>query len=405
MPLYRLVLFCVTLLAVSPALLVAAAPSLEALRMRLDSGEPTRVVCFGDSITGAYYHTGGRRAWCDMLGIALQSLYPRARVEMINAGVSGHTTAQALARIDKDVIARMPHLVVVMFGMNDVARLPLEEYIANLQTIIEKCHAAGASVVVCTPNAVIENAARPNAKLALLAERLRQLAKERSLPLVDTFVDYQQVRERDETAFRLLMSDEIHPNMHGHRRFAEQMAKVIVDRKVNLENVPPPADSLHHTLARLEKGEGVHIVAMPPYDELVPAALKQLYPQAEIRTTSWPVQSKSMVELSQWAVGIRNLRPDLVAPAVPAATTATDQATYVREYEWVLNRSFPFAGNAWDVMPILPGVAAPINEDQLPNAALARHIVLGKDVRFVERATGSTRSVLELLTAWIRQQR
>lgn len=43
------------------------------------------------------------------------------------AGISGNTTAAGLARIDKDVIARQPHLVEVMFGMNDVARVPLEE--------------------------------------------------------------------------------------------------------------------------------------------------------------------------------------------------------------------------------------------------------------------------------------
>jgi len=48
----------------------------------LQSGEtPVRVVCFGDSITGVYYHTGDRRAWCDMLGIALGKICPKAQIE------------------------------------------------------------------------------------------------------------------------------------------------------------------------------------------------------------------------------------------------------------------------------------------------------------------------------------
>src|ERR1051325_8650899 len=72
-------------------------PSVDALLKRLSAGEPTRIVCFGDSITGAYYHTGGERAWCDMLGLALQRVYPQARLEMINAGISGNTTAAGLA--------------------------------------------------------------------------------------------------------------------------------------------------------------------------------------------------------------------------------------------------------------------------------------------------------------------
>jgi len=55
----------------------------------LEAGqEPVRIVCFGDSVTGVYYHTGGRRAWTDMLGIALGKAYPKAKVEMFNAGIS-----------------------------------------------------------------------------------------------------------------------------------------------------------------------------------------------------------------------------------------------------------------------------------------------------------------------------
>jgi len=44
-------------------------PTLAGVVKLLESGSaPVRIVGFGDSITGVYYHTGGRRAWCDMLG-------------------------------------------------------------------------------------------------------------------------------------------------------------------------------------------------------------------------------------------------------------------------------------------------------------------------------------------------
>ena len=56
-------------------------PSLATVVELLESGsEPVRIVCFGDSITGVYYHTGGQRAWCAMLEIALQQLYPQAKL-------------------------------------------------------------------------------------------------------------------------------------------------------------------------------------------------------------------------------------------------------------------------------------------------------------------------------------
>src|SRR5262245_23355413 len=98
--------------------------------------ETVRIVGFGDSVTGVYYHTGSRRAWSDMLVIALQRIYPKARVESINAGVSGNSTVQALARIDADVLARKPHLVAVMFGLNDVARNSPKAFRENLTEIV-----------------------------------------------------------------------------------------------------------------------------------------------------------------------------------------------------------------------------------------------------------------------------
>src|SRR5690606_5814812 len=119
--------------------------------------EPVRIVCFGDSITGVYYHTGSKRAWPELLGLALRQARPAAQLEVVNAGLSGNTTAQALARIERDVIAHQPHLVVAMFGMNDVARLPLRDFEANLARIADRCRAAGAEMVFCTPNSVTEN--------------------------------------------------------------------------------------------------------------------------------------------------------------------------------------------------------------------------------------------------------
>ena len=120
-------------------------------------GEPVRIVAFGDSITGVYYHTGGRRAWCDMLGEALRKVYPKADVRMINAGISGHTSERGLGRMERDVCAHRPHLVVVMFGMNDCTGNNLDRFRANMAAIVTRCREAGAEVVLCTPNNVYPN--------------------------------------------------------------------------------------------------------------------------------------------------------------------------------------------------------------------------------------------------------
>ena len=375
--------------------------ALSDVQSRMAAGMPTRIVCFGDSITGVYYHSGGRRAWCDMLGIALSKAYPAAKLEMINAGISGHTTVQALARIKTDVLDRNPHLVVIKFGMNDVARGPVETFKANLATIVNRCRAAGAAVVLCTPNSVIENSARPNAKLARFSQAVRDLASARQVLLVDLFDLWQQQRKQDEMAWALLMSDAIHPNMNGHRRIAEAIASRISGKAIielSLANVPPPQDALNHTFLKLSQQQTVHIVAMVPYDRLIPQALRRQFPQAEFKVTTWVAQKQSVDALATWAKRIRGLKPDLVLVAVPAQFRSAGLHQYIRNYEWVLNHSFAFTGRPWDVLPILPSAKNGMSTENFEYQQIATKIVRGKDVIFFPSDDQS-------LADWIAQQR
>lgn len=373
--------------------------------LRMKNGQETRVVCFGDSITGIYYHSGGQRAWCDMLGIALQKANPQASLRMINAGISGHTTVQALARIDKDVIAIKPHLVVVMFGMNDVTRVPIRDFQNNLKQISQRCLQVGSDVVLCTPNSVIENTARPNQKLAEYSMAVRAVAGELELPVVDFFEDWTDFRRKDPTAWSLLMSDAIHPNMTGHVRFAESIAQVICGREVSLQNAAAPYDALHHTFDLLQRNQPVSVIAMSPWDEWLPELLREHFPSASFDVTKWPTSGRSVTQLAEWARRIRGLKPDLVVPAVPASVSAQNPENFIRDYEWVLNHSFQFAGRPWDVVPIAPSVDAQLSAQNPQYLELAQKIIVGKDVRHIDRPSEDRRSPRELAAAWILEQK
>lgn len=407
----RSVLLTVSLLLVSGISDAAddAGQRLNRLRSRLFKGDPTRIVCFGDSITGVYYHSGSQRAWCDMLGLALGKAYPIARLDMINAGISGHTTVQALARIDKDVIARQPHLVVVKFGMNDVARVPLEQFKTNMQAISRRCLATGAAVVLCTPNSVFENTARPNAKLSAFSMAIRETARDLKLPLVDLFRDWQEQRKSNEIAWSLLMSDAIHPNMNGHRRIAELVASEVSDKplqEVSLSDVPPPNDALQHTFHRLSEGRPVRVVAMPPYDREIPAALNEYFPAAKFEITTWPVGKLDVGGYAEWAKRIRGLKPHLVVVAVPTTARSRGVEEFIRSYEWVLNRSFHFSGRPWDVLPILPSTDSDASDENAEFRRIALEIVRGKDVQFFPSSLGQrlVKLVGKQKAAWEQRQ-
>src|SRR5262249_19507943 len=100
----------------------------DAAKPLLDFSQPRTIVSLGDSVTGVYYHTGGVRAYPEMLEVALKKVIPDAKVTVINAGISGTDTANALSRLDRDVLAKKPDLVTITYGLNDLTRIPPEKF-------------------------------------------------------------------------------------------------------------------------------------------------------------------------------------------------------------------------------------------------------------------------------------
>ena len=81
-------------------------------------------------------------------------LCPSVPVNVINAGISGGSVQHALSRLERDVIAYNPDLVVVCFGLNDSCSglEGLFVYIIVLKVIFEKIALCGADVIFMTPN-------------------------------------------------------------------------------------------------------------------------------------------------------------------------------------------------------------------------------------------------------------
>jgi lysophospholipase L1-like esterase len=396
-----MIVLAVGILLAKPAM---AADNLKPVTALLESGrEPVRIVGFGDSITGVYYHTGGKRAWCDMLGIALGRLYPKAKTVLFNAGISGNTSAAGLKRIDRDVLARHPHLVVVMFGMNDAAGVPKEMFEANLKEIVSRVRQSSSAVVLCTPNSVYPNPRRPTERLAEYAQTVRQVARDLSVSLADCYQAYEELHARDPLAWKLLMSETIHPSMNGHKLFAEVIAQAISGRRVSLADVPPPGDGLHFTLQRLRAGQPVKVVAMPPYDAVVPGALRKIFPGAPIEATIWPTEGQTLAQLEQWSKGIRAKQPHLVVVAVPATAKAEDEGAFLRSYAWILNNSIAFGQLTWDRIVVLPSVTGPLEADQKRWEDLAQRLTCGADSPHVLRRADDKRPAAVLVDEFVRE--
>lgn len=109
-----------------------------------DESAPT-VVFLGDSLT-AGYGLDENQAFPALVAEALAAEATSVRV--VNAGVSGDTTAGGLARLDW-ILKQAPDVLVVGLGGNDGLRgLDVEMTEANLGQIIERAKRAGAVVVL-----------------------------------------------------------------------------------------------------------------------------------------------------------------------------------------------------------------------------------------------------------------
>jgi len=75
------------------------------------------LVCFGDSLTAGANATVIWRE--DELNSYPAFLQNKLKIPIVNAGVSGNTAGNGLARIRKDVIKKNPSIVIIQFGAND----------------------------------------------------------------------------------------------------------------------------------------------------------------------------------------------------------------------------------------------------------------------------------------------
>lgn len=174
-----------------------------------------RIVAFGDSLTAG-------------LGVSAEESYPAQlqrrldgaglRYRVVNAGVSGDTTAGGLRRVAW-VLNSKPRIVILELGANDGLRgLSLRETRGNLERIIRQLQAASVTVVLAgmklPPNYGTEYTAG-------FETIYRSLAQKYHLTLIPFFLDGVA------GSASLNQADGIHPTGEGYQIVADRVLKVV----------------------------------------------------------------------------------------------------------------------------------------------------------------------------------
>jgi len=165
------------------------------------------VLVVGDSLSAAF-GMEMREGWVALMAARLKQMQPPYHV--INASVSGDTTANGLARLPRLLTEHHPAIVIIELGGNDGLRgLAPRQMKNNIRAMIMKSKAKGAQVLLLG----VELPPNYGPKYT---ERFRQvyrdLAAEQKVTLVPS------IMEGIGTDLKLMQADRIHPNAEAQNR-------------------------------------------------------------------------------------------------------------------------------------------------------------------------------------------
>ena len=189
------------------------------------------ILVFGDSISAGYGLARVEQGWVELLKTRLKE--QGYGYQVVNASVSGETTAGGLARLPRALELHHPSIVILELGGNDGLRaLPIAQMRANLTQMVTLAGAAGAKVLLLGMRMPPNYGPQYTEQFAMV---FSDLAREKKVSLVPFLLTDIALTST------LLQGDDIHPNALG--------------QPVLLENVWPQLKPLLHTYLKPVPGK------------------------------------------------------------------------------------------------------------------------------------------------------
>lgn len=176
---------------------------------------------------------------------------PPCDIEIKNEGIGGNNTFDLLARIETDVIAEKPDLVIIMVGTNDMfgKRISYEEYSSNLDRIIFLLEQNRIDVTLVSPPPVdsvylFERHDKgkfidmPSKKLETVSKILNTKSIQNDLSFIDIYTLFKSMGVPNHDTDNLIRNpvnsgshDGVHPTKYGYRNIAEEIFRNLVQEE------------------------------------------------------------------------------------------------------------------------------------------------------------------------------
>jgi len=206
------------------------------LMISMTTSKKATIVFFGDSITQMGISKGG---YITRIQDVINEKGKQSKYDLIGAGVGGNKVYDLYLRIEEDVLAKKPKVVLIYVGINDVwhktsgTGTDIEKYEKFYVAIIKKLQAKKINVIVCTPSVIGEkknNVNPQDADLNAYSEVIRRLATTYHCGLVDlrkAFQQYENEHNNEDVEKGVLTTDRVHLNEKGNQLVADEMLKVL----------------------------------------------------------------------------------------------------------------------------------------------------------------------------------
>jgi len=195
-----------------------------------------RIVFFGDSITQAGV---GATGFITKMKEALDNT-AKGQYELVGAGIGGNKVYDLYLRMEDDVMAKNPDVVVIYVGVNDVwhkassgTGTDADKFQKFYEAIIKKMKEKNVKIILCTMATIGERTDFSNQQdgdLNRYAQIIRDIASKNNLPLCDlrkAFLEYNLKNNPQNKESGILTVDRVHLNEKGNQLVADLLLPLV----------------------------------------------------------------------------------------------------------------------------------------------------------------------------------
>ncbi len=178
----------------------------------------------------------------------IHALFPAVPLNILNAGIGGDNAPSGLKRLERDVLACSPDLVVVCYGLNDVHRgaAQIGEYADAVTGIVQRLKKEKIETIFMTPN-MMNTAISPHMSDGFLIEiakkcaamqnegvldayidRARSICGKEGVPVCDCYKKWKMLAHHGVNVTELLANHINHPVREMHALFAQSLLDTVL---------------------------------------------------------------------------------------------------------------------------------------------------------------------------------